>query len=68
MPDACKAKTGAVKSIQDGAYFLRALERCMPGRPKGAEITIDGLRSTVTDVLARIEYPRRHKQVTRAHS
>ena len=64
LPDACKAKTETVKAIQDGAYFERWSMACANGL-KGQEIVIDGLRSTVTDVLARIEYRDGSKQIAR---
>ena len=64
LPDACKVKTETVRSIQDGAYFERWGMAC-PNGLKGQEIIVDGLRSTVTDVLARIEYSDGTKQVAR---
>jgi hydrogenase/urease accessory protein HupE len=64
MPDACKAKTETVRAIQDGAYFERWSMAC-PNGLKGQEIVVDGLRSTVTDVLARIIYSDGTKQVAR---
>ena len=64
LPDACKAKTETVRTIQDGAYFERWSVAC-PNGLKGQEIVIDGLRSTVTDALARIEYRDGTKQVAR---
>lgn len=64
LPDACKAKTETVRAIQDGAYFERWSMAC-PNGLKGQEIVVDGLRSTVTDVLARIEYSDGTKQVAR---
>ncbi|MGA8965850.1 MAG: HupE/UreJ family protein, partial [Pseudolabrys sp.] len=64
LPDACKAKTETVKAIQDGAYFERWSMACANGL-KGQEIVIDGLRSTVTDALARIEYRDGSKQIAR---
>ena len=64
LPDACKAKTETVRAIQDGAYFERWSMAC-PNGLNGQAIVIDGLRSTVTDVLARIEYRDGTKQVAR---
>ena len=64
LPDACQAKTETVRTIQNGAYFERWSMAC-PNGLKGQEIVIDGLRSTVTDALARIEYRDGTKQVTR---
>jgi hydrogenase/urease accessory protein HupE len=64
LPDVCKAKTETVRTIQDGAYFERWSVAC-PNGLKGQEIVIDGLRSTVTDALARIEYRDGTKQIAR---
>ena len=64
LPDACKAKTETVRTIQDGAYFERWSVACSTDL-KGQEIVIDGLRSTVTDALARIEFRNGTKQVAR---
>ena len=64
LPDVCKAKTETVRTIQDGAYFERWSVAC-PNGLKGQEIVIDGLRSTVTDALARIEYGDGTKQIAR---
>ena len=54
LPETCKPKADPVRSIEGGAYTERWTAACSGGL-KG-HITIDGLRSTVTDVLARIEY------------
>ena len=64
LPDACKAKTETFRTIQNGAYFERWSMAC-PNGLKGQQIVIDGLRSTVTDVLTRIEYRDGTKQVAR---
>ena len=64
LPDACKVKTETVRTIQDGAYFERWSVACPDGL-KGQEIAVDGLRSTVTDVLVRIEYRDGTTQVAR---
>lgn len=64
LPDVCKAKTETVRTIHDGAYFERWSVAC-PNGLKGQEIVIDGLRSTVTDALARIEYRDGTKQIAR---
>lgn len=64
VPDACKATNETVKTIEDGAYFERWSMACANGL-KGQEIVIDGLRSTVTDVLARIAYRDGSKQIAR---
>ena len=55
LPDACKPKSEPVGSIEAGAFFERWSMICAGGL-KGREIAIDGLRSTLTDALARIEY------------
>jgi hydrogenase/urease accessory protein HupE len=64
LPDVCKAKTETVRTIHDGAYFERWSVAC-PNGLKGQEMVIDGLRSTVTDALARIEYRDGTKQIAR---
>lgn len=64
LPDSCKANAEAVRAIQDGAYFERWSMAC-PNGLKGQQIVIDGLRSTVTDVLTRIEYRDGTRQVAR---
>ena len=53
-----------VRAIQAAAYVERWTAICANGL-KGQEIVIDGLRSTVTDVLARIEYLNGATQVAR---
>ncbi len=55
LPESCKPKAESVKAIADGAFTERWTVACGEGL-KGQAITIDGLRATVTDVLARIEY------------
>ena len=64
FPDSCKAKMEPVRAIQAAAYVERWTAICANGL-KGQEIVIDGLRSTVTDVLARIEYLNGATQVAR---
>ena len=64
MPDACKPKSEPVGSIEGGAFFERWSMICAGGI-KGQEIAIDGLRSTLTDALARIEYRDGSTQVAR---
>ena len=59
-----KRMTETVRAIQDGAYFERWSMAC-PNGLKGQQIVIDGLRSTVTDVLTRIEYRDGTRQVAR---
>jgi hydrogenase/urease accessory protein HupE len=55
LPASCKANTEPVSGIEAGAFFQRSSVACPDGL-KGQEIAIDGLRSTVTDVLARVQY------------
>lgn len=55
LPETCKAKAEPVKSIENGAYLERWTAICIGGL-KGQGITVDGLRSTMTDALARIGY------------
>ena len=55
LPLACKPKAEPVRSIIDSAYMERWTALCAGGL-KGQSITVDGLRETVTDALARIQY------------
>jgi len=55
LPDACKSESEPISGFDAGAYFERWKFVC-PGGLKGRQILIEGLRSNVTDVLARIEY------------
>jgi hydrogenase/urease accessory protein HupE len=55
LPDACVPKAEPVRLIENGAYSERWTAVCSGGL-KDQTITIDGLRSTATDALARIEY------------
>lgn len=55
LPESCKAEDEPARSIEDGAYLERWTALCVNGL-KGQEITVDGLRSTMTDALARIGY------------
>ncbi len=55
LPETCKPKAEPVKAMTGGAFLERWNVICHDGL-KGQAITIDGLRATVTDVLARIEY------------
>ena len=64
LPASCEEKAEPVRSIQGGAYFERWNVAC-PSGLKGQEIVVDGLRSTVTDVIARIEYRGGATQVAR---
>jgi hydrogenase/urease accessory protein HupE len=64
LPGSCKTKAEPVRGIEAGAFFERWNVAC-PNGLKGQEIVIDGLSSTVTDVLARIEYRGGTTQVAR---
>lgn len=55
LPKQCLAKAEPMRSIVDGAYLERWTVACAGGL-KGRRITVDGLRSTLTDALVRIEY------------
>ena len=55
LPDGCVAKAEPVRSIDNAAYSERWTAVCGGGL-RGRPIVIDGLRSTATDALARIEY------------
>ena len=64
MPDTCKPKGEPIGTVESGAFFERWSMICAGGI-KGHEIAIDGLRSTLTDALARIEYRDASTQVAR---
>jgi hydrogenase/urease accessory protein HupE len=64
MPDTCKPKSPPVGSVEDGAFFERWSMICA-GALKGHEIAIDGLQSTLTDALARVEYRDGSTQIAR---
>jgi hypothetical protein len=55
LPDACVPKSEPVCLIANATYRERWTAVCSGGL-RGRAITIDGLRSTATDALARIEY------------
>jgi hydrogenase/urease accessory protein HupE len=55
LPETCKPKAEPTRAIEGAAYIERWTAICPEGL-RGKEIAIDGLRSTVTDALARIEY------------
>jgi hydrogenase/urease accessory protein HupE len=55
LPASCRPKAEPVRTIQAGSFFERSSVACTGGL-KGREISVDGLRSGVTDALARIEY------------
>jgi hydrogenase/urease accessory protein HupE len=64
LPDACKAKAEPVRTIDGAAFFERWTATCQGGL-KGKVIAIDGLSSTLTDVLSRIAYRDGSTQVAR---
>ncbi|RUW51506.1 HupE/UreJ family protein [Mesorhizobium sp. M8A.F.Ca.ET.208.01.1.1] len=55
LPETCRAENEPTRSIDGGAYIERWTAAC-DGGLKGREITIDGLRSTLTDALIHITY------------
>lgn len=64
LPDTCKTTTEPVSGIVSGAFFERWTATCAGGL-QGKDIAIDGLRATVTDVLARIQYRDGAMQIAR---
>ncbi|MBS0250436.1 MAG: HupE/UreJ family protein [Proteobacteria bacterium] len=64
MPDACKTSAAPVGTIVDGAYYERWTLTCAGGLA-GHEISIDGLRTTLTDVLVRVGFSDGTTQVSR---
>jgi hydrogenase/urease accessory protein HupE len=64
LPESCKTLAEPVSGVTSGAFFERWTVSC-PGGLQGKDIVIDGLRSTVTDVLARIQYRDGSTQVAR---
>lgn len=64
LPESCKAKSEPIRGMDAGAFFERWNVVCSHDM-KGQEIVVDGLRTTVTDVLARIEYLGGSTQVAR---
>lgn len=55
LPENCISRTEPMKSIEAGAYLERWTTDCNGGL-KGRTISIDGLSSTMTDVLVHITY------------
>lgn len=55
LPANCNNISEPARAIENAAYFERWQVSC-DGGLKGQTITIDGLRSTLTDVLARISW------------
>ena len=55
LPPACKVVGEKVGTIQDAAYYERWNAHCSGGI-KGQTIAIEGLRTSLTDALARVQY------------
>lgn len=55
MPATCTVEGEKLGTFQDAAFFERWTVRC-PGGIKGQIIAIEGLRKSLTDALARVEY------------
>lgn len=64
LPELCKATAEPIRVIEAQAFFERWTVAC-PNGLKGQQIIVDGLRSTATDVLVRIEYRVGATQVVR---
>ena len=64
LPDNCAPLSAAVSTRSGGAYTDRWTVTC-PGGLSGGTIVIDGLSTTLTDVLARIERLDGSSQVSR---
>lgn len=64
LPEPCRPKGEAVNSFEAGAYFERWMASC-PGGLKGRSLTIDGLRTSLTDVLVRLANADGSTQVAR---
>lgn len=55
LPASCRPQGKPMREIDAGAVLERWSARCDPGL-KGQTVTIEGLDSTITDVLVRISY------------
>lgn len=64
LPKPCIEKAEPARSIEGGAYLERWLVACAGGL-KGGEIAINGLKSTMTEALVRIEYESGDTEVVR---
>jgi hydrogenase/urease accessory protein HupE len=64
LPEGCRPKGEAINSFEAGAYFERWTANCAGGL-KGRSLTIDGLRTTLTDVLVRLANADGSTQVAR---
>lgn len=67
LPETCSPKGDPVNSFEAGAYFERWTARC-PGGLKGRILAIDGLRTSLTDVLVRLANADGSTQVARLTS
>jgi hydrogenase/urease accessory protein HupE len=64
LPVVCAVEGEPVRLIDAGAYLERWTANCTGGL-RGAEIGVDGLASTMTDALVRIEYATGDTEVAR---
>jgi hydrogenase/urease accessory protein HupE len=64
LPRPCVEKAEPARSIEGGAYLERWTVACAGGL-KGGEIAINGLESTMTEALVRIEYADGDTEVVR---
>jgi hydrogenase/urease accessory protein HupE len=64
LPDSCKELKPPVNTLEN-FYIISRWPVACEGGLKGKEISIDGLRTTLTDVLVRIEYIDSTSEVTR---
>ncbi|ULR47114.1 HupE/UreJ family protein [Rhizobium sp. K102] len=64
LPKRCIEKAEPARSIVDGAYLERRTVVCAGGL-RGGEIGINGLKSTMTEALVRIEYENGDTEVVR---
>jgi len=64
LPKRCVARAEPAKSIVDGAYLERRVVACAGGL-RGTKIGINGLKSTMTEALVRIEYENGETEVVR---
>jgi hydrogenase/urease accessory protein HupE len=64
LPESCAEKSEPVRSLEGGAWLERWTVGCAGGL-KGAEIGVDGLASTMTDALVRIEYTTGDMEIAR---
>jgi hydrogenase/urease accessory protein HupE len=55
IPDECRLATPGRQQVTPGAVILRGTLRCEDGIP-GKTLAIDGLASTVTDVIVRVHH------------